>query len=118
MDAKTERWLGPMLTELLSRPGGNAALGRFMEHAVGLPVDPERGVDWIGFGQLVRDDLGWDHYPELPPRSRAKPFDDHERTPPNLDRRERGLGSPANAPHGRVVRFQRDQRTRGRPEAT
>jgi hypothetical protein len=26
-----------------------------------------RGIDWIRFGQLLRDELGWEKYPEVPP---------------------------------------------------
>ena len=28
--------------------------------------EEERTVDWVGFGQLLREALGWDDYPEWP----------------------------------------------------
>jgi hypothetical protein len=29
--------------------------------------EEERSLDWVRFGQLLRDALGWDDYPEQPP---------------------------------------------------
>ena len=66
MDVQTERWLGPMITELLSRPAGNAAFARFMERAVGIGDNGAAGVDWIRLGQMMRNELGWDDYPATP----------------------------------------------------
>jgi hypothetical protein len=29
--------------------------------------EEERSVDWVRFGQLLREALGWEDYPEAPP---------------------------------------------------
>jgi len=63
MDIQTKRWLGPMITELLSGPAGNATFARLMHAAV--TADGGGGVDWVAFGELIRNELSWNHYPTL-----------------------------------------------------
>lgn len=75
MTIETERWLSPMLVALLVSKEGGAAFARFMESLMiaavveamfdDVPVG-SRGLDWIRLGQLVRAELGWDHYPAFP----------------------------------------------------
>ena len=70
-----ERWLSPMLVALLFSKEGGMTFGRLME-AVMIAAVVEaifddvavgsRGLDWVHLGQLVRAELGWDHYPECP----------------------------------------------------
>lgn len=86
MREETAVWLNPMLeeagtrsvdtTSLLMQASMPAqevdwtALGKF-DPAV-LAPDGEhhgiqhRGVDWIRFGQLLREEIGWSWYPEWP----------------------------------------------------
>jgi len=78
---ETERWLSPMLVALLVSKEGGAAFARFMESLMiaavveamfdDVPVG-SRGLDWIRLGQLVRAELGWDHYPAVPTPGWAK----------------------------------------------
>ena len=74
----TERWLLPMLQELRNRSDGEIVFLELEKQAakpftdwlaenVGAPPGSRTSaVDWIRFGQLLREHLGWEHYPELP----------------------------------------------------
>ena len=73
----TERWLSPMLVVLLLSKDGGAAFARIIESVMIAAVIEamlddvsigSRGLDWIRLGQLVRAELGWDHYPPAPPQ--------------------------------------------------
>src|SRR5690349_6522468 len=75
---ETERWLSPMLVVLLLSQDGGAAFARIIESVMIAAVIEamlddvsigSRGLDWVRLGQLVRAELGWDHYPSLPPDS-------------------------------------------------
>jgi hypothetical protein len=82
----TERWLSPMMEaaerdlppgtfeECLKRatmPASEAAdegvdaTGQMLEGAI--PAGAFGALDWVVVGRLLRDRLGWDHYPEYPP---------------------------------------------------
>ena len=70
-----ERWLSPMLVALLLSKGGGAAYARLMESSMIAAVVEamfddvavgSRGLDWVHLGQLMRAELGWDHYPDVP----------------------------------------------------
>jgi hypothetical protein len=72
----TERWLSPMLVVLLLSQDGGAAFARIVESVMIATVIEAmlddvsigtRSLDWVRLGQLVRAELGWDHYPALPP---------------------------------------------------
>ena len=60
MTHATERWLAPMLRVVTTARGAHT-LTRLMESTL-----IGRGLDWIQFGQVLREELGWDHYPALP----------------------------------------------------
>ena len=60
MTDATELWLAPMLRAVKTSRGAHA-LTRLMESAL-----IGRGLDWIQFGQVLREELGWHHYPALP----------------------------------------------------
>ena len=67
MTIETEQWLSPMVGALLSsRAGGELFVG-LMESAMPRIAVGARGVDWIDFGQRLRQELCWDDYPALPP---------------------------------------------------
>ena len=66
MTRDVESWLGPMLHAMLSSSAGDATFARLMDRAVTCRGDESPGVDWVVLGQLVRDELGWDHYPAEP----------------------------------------------------
>ena len=68
MNCDTERWLGPMLTAQLANVDNGAAFIRSLESAISAAAISTRGVDWLKLGQLLRSELGWDHYPAVPPR--------------------------------------------------
>jgi len=69
MDVETQRWLSPLITALLDTELGSAAFQRFMQAAVTAHSDEDPpGVDWIRIGQMIRNELDWDHYPPAPPR--------------------------------------------------
>jgi hypothetical protein len=83
----TERWLSPMLVVLLLSQDGGAAFARIVESVMIATVIEAmlddvsigtRSLDWVRLGQLVRAELGWDHYPSLPPDAAtdAWPVDD------------------------------------------
>jgi hypothetical protein len=59
-----------MFTALLDAMGGGGALARFLEAAVMEARMDSPSVDWIRLGQLMRAELGWDHYPASPPHRR------------------------------------------------
>ena len=70
-----ERWLSPMLVALLFSKDGGITFGRLMESVMIAAVVEaifddvaigSRGLDWVHLGQLVRTELGWEHYPEVP----------------------------------------------------
>ena len=72
----TERWLSPMLVVLLLSQDGGAAFARIVESVMVATVIEAmlddvsigtRNLDWVRLGQLVRAELGWDHYPAAPP---------------------------------------------------
>src|SRR5688572_23620761 len=77
LTVETERWLSPMLVVLLLSEDGGAAFARIVESVmieavVQAMLDDvsisSRGLDWFRLGQLVRAELGWDHYPPAPPQ--------------------------------------------------
>jgi hypothetical protein len=64
-----------MLVALLLSKEGGAAFARLMEASMIAAVVEaifddvavgSRGIDWVHLGQLMRAELGWDHYPEVP----------------------------------------------------
>ena len=66
-----------MLVVLLLSEDGGAAFARIVESVmieavVEAMLDDvaigSRGLDWTRLGQLVRSELGWDHYPPAPPQ--------------------------------------------------
>ena len=65
--SKTERWLGPLFTELVSIPTGDAALARLIADAVGNAELQAAPIDWIRVGQSIRAELHWNDYPLVPP---------------------------------------------------
>jgi hypothetical protein len=76
-NADTERWLSPMLVVLLLSKDGGAKFARITESMMIAAVIEAmlddvsigaRSLDWLRLGQLVRAELGWDHYPAVPPR--------------------------------------------------
>jgi hypothetical protein len=77
LDADTERWLSPMLVVLLLSKDGGPTFARIIESVMIAAVIEAmlddvsigaRSLDWVRLGQLVRAELGWDHYPSVPPR--------------------------------------------------
>ena len=68
MNDDTEQWLGPMFTAQLADVDDGAAFLQFLGSAVSATAISARGVDWLHLGQLLRAELGWDHYPATPPR--------------------------------------------------
>jgi hypothetical protein len=85
MREETDRWLAPMIdgadaaglssdemNQLImqaSMPAAEAAdeTGWFKTLAGYIPPAATfRAIDWIRFGQLLRERLGWDQYPEYP----------------------------------------------------
>ena len=87
MRESTARWLNPMITEaqqllipvdisalmyqasMPAREVDWAAEGKW-DPAAFLPDVPgvvRSGIDWIMFGQLLRAELGWELYPDVPP---------------------------------------------------
>jgi hypothetical protein len=78
LTAETERWLSPMLVVLLFSQDGGSAFARIVESVMiasvieamleDVPIGARR-LDWVRLGQLVRAELGWDHYPAAPPAS-------------------------------------------------
>ena len=79
----TERWLSPMLVVLLLSHEGGATFARIVESMMIAAVIEamlddvsigSRGLDWVRMGQLVRAELGWDHYPSLPPAGATDPW--------------------------------------------
>ena len=76
LTVETERWLSPMLVVLLLSQDGGAAFARIVESVMIATVVEamlddvsigSRNLDWVRLGQLVRAELGWDHYPAAPP---------------------------------------------------
>jgi hypothetical protein len=86
MRESTSNWLEPMMAEAETR---GIAIMPLMDQAkmparevdwqaaggwnpaMLMPEDEYPGVrhwaiDWIRFGELLRTELGWDHYPEFP----------------------------------------------------
>ena len=64
-----------MLVALLLSKDGGVAFARLMEASMIAAVVEaifddvavgSRGLDWVHLGQLMRAELGWDHYPEVP----------------------------------------------------
>ena len=68
MTFETEFWLAPLLGALLSYREGGESFARLMESAITTGAVSNRGVDWIGVGQMMRDELGWEDYPTIPPQ--------------------------------------------------
>ena len=66
MTFETEFWLAPLFGALLSYREGGESFARLMESAITAGAASKRGVDWIGVGQMMRDELGWDDHPALP----------------------------------------------------
>lgn len=80
MKDQTAAWLDPMLVEShlaasdfrrliaqASMPAAEAGTPWLNWLAKNTPSGAiAKGVDWIRFGQLLRDELGWQHYPDLP----------------------------------------------------
>jgi hypothetical protein len=66
MDMQIERWLDPMIVALLAVPAGSAVFARLMQDAIVSRGDATPAVDWVVFGQLIREELGCDHYPATP----------------------------------------------------
>ena len=71
MNHDTEKWLGPMLDAQLADVDNGAAFLRFLGSAISTPAISKRGVDWLLLGQLLRKQLGWDHYPATPSQWRG-----------------------------------------------
>jgi len=76
---RTSAWLNPMLDEAgvrginvltffypASMPAEEANDPILDRIAKCSPMGRTRALDWIRFGQLLRAELGWDHYPEQP----------------------------------------------------
>lgn len=76
----TGRWLAPMMAAVGERDGIDVQA--LMNQATTVTKlnrprawwrpppfgdEEERSLDWVRFGQLLRDALGWDDYPEEPP---------------------------------------------------
>ena len=75
LTGEVERWLSPMLVALLFSKEGGAAFVRLMESVMIAAVVEaifddvtvgSRGLDWVQLGKLMRAELGWDHYPDVP----------------------------------------------------
>jgi len=67
MDVQTQRWLDPMLRALLVDKAGGAYFARLMDGAISDAISARfGGIDWIGFGQLIRTELAWENYPSSP----------------------------------------------------
>ena len=80
MRESTAQWLNPMLdasrergidtTSLMAQASMPAAeavdlpWSQFLQEA--LPDARHSAIDWIRFGELLRDELGWDNYPQWP----------------------------------------------------
>ncbi len=84
MRESTGKWLQPMLDEAENRL--STADVQELMRAASMPAEeaatpfanwlskqelPEgarkRAIDWIRFGELLRERLGWHHYPQFPP---------------------------------------------------
>lgn len=83
LTVETERWLSPMLVVLLLSKDGGAAFARIIESVMIAAVIEAmlddvsigvHGLDWVRLGQLVRAELGWDHYPDVPSDSAHNPW--------------------------------------------
>jgi hypothetical protein len=71
----TAQWLKPMVEALLATDNGAGEYARFMESAL-VQMRANDGaymvnVDFIRLGQLIRGELGWEHYPMYPLDDRA-----------------------------------------------
>jgi hypothetical protein len=76
MNDTTGRWLEPMLEAVddaeLTRLARQSSMPSAEADSPALAMLPEvpgveyRAVDWIRFGQLLRQHLGWDDYPDAP----------------------------------------------------
>ena len=75
LTGEVERWLSPMLVALLFSKDGGTAFARLMESVMIAAVVEailddvavgSRGLDWVHLGKLMRAELGWDHYPDVP----------------------------------------------------
>jgi hypothetical protein len=85
MTFEIEQWLAPMLVALLDHLDGPDSFAHFFESAVAeasvdvpsdhvlaemfgdrVPRGRIKGIDWIRIGHLMRDQLGWEHYPAFP----------------------------------------------------
>ena len=64
MTPETERWLEPMVEAMLIDRARTASFARLIEMVTSVETPP--GVDWLFLGELMRFDLGWDHYPASP----------------------------------------------------
>jgi hypothetical protein len=77
---KTERWLEPLLVAALNAGADTNKIIRqaTMHRAEAMSPNPDwmtgvapegvkvRAIDWIRFGSLLREHLGWTDYPEVP----------------------------------------------------
>ena len=75
MRHETSEWLDPMMTaaEFRGDIDISALLRQASRPAAEAPsvawlasYTPAQAIDWIGFGELLRERLGWDDYPPQP----------------------------------------------------
>ncbi|MCB0927079.1 MAG: hypothetical protein KDB70_03970 [Mycobacterium sp.] len=78
MRDEVRSWLTPMVRELMSRPDPVAVLtamdGAVVPASVAELVEALRAggatadtLDWVAVGEMLREALGWAHYPAEPP---------------------------------------------------
>lgn len=80
MQEKTSEWLAPMIEaseqhvapervrELMTEASFPAREADTPLHdwLAKMPIGSSQAIDWVRFGQLLRTELAWDHYPETP----------------------------------------------------
>ena len=64
MTPEMESWLEPMVEAMFTDRARIASFARLIEMVTSEDALP--GVDWLFLGELMRFDLGWDHYPASP----------------------------------------------------
>ena len=84
MRKETATWVEPLFDEALRQNVGRDEIAGLMRQATMPAAETDnpiiewtaenmppgtatRGLDWVRFGQLLRERVGWDHYPEHPP---------------------------------------------------
>lgn len=86
MREETAEWLAPMVEALSRRADASETVGALIGQATMPAAEADTpyhnwadkhvdgsgvttaALDWIRYGQLLRAELGWDHYPEAPSR--------------------------------------------------